>query len=260
MLGKHPGARPVCLVALLAALWVGGPAGAQSNPDPAGFSVLIGHGGQTHPVACNVVEDSVRGNAYGRSDTRTFRRPDYFARGDGDYFDLRYARRSDSPAAADGGRCVTGAIPEITGDGTFSARLFIHPDVKNSDGVFTVAILSAAFSKTRELDLVVINLLENGRHVVKFGNPSHASSVDIELLEGRWVTVSMVRRGKFCSLSVRSDDGTELHADQHIQCKISEGEPDLGPNHIVINARAASDSGHDQSASVSLSGVAWIGQ
>ncbi len=101
-------------------------------------------------------------NGYGSS-TWTTTSPDFWVANtySGKYpdnFDLRYQRTSATTAT--GGRCETVVLPEIGGDGVFSATLYIHSTVIQGTGVFTVAALPEPFDVEHELDLIVVNVAQ----------------------------------------------------------------------------------------------------
>ena len=71
-------------------------------------------------------------------------------------WDLKY-QRIDA-GHAEGGRCETASSIALTGNGRFSASIFIHSNVNPSDGVFSLAIVNKVTSQQTELVLLLLML------------------------------------------------------------------------------------------------------
>lgn len=165
-------------------------------------------------------------------------------------YDLMY-QRIDS-TNAEGGRCQTSSTSTIGGSGTFEAEIYIHSDVRGSTGVFTIAAMPEKFDSTYELDLFVINLADD---VMKSGRPQHTQVFKISDYEKKWVKVTMVKSGSYCSTSITNvGSGIVLAVTSgSVSCNLS-----TGPNHVVVNVRAR-DGGSDDSdhSFVSIRKITW---
>ncbi len=209
-------------------------------------------------------EIKTKGNYYG-TDTKTITSPDHLTKLQNGTLQLKFSRLPDDNRNAIGGRCVTEGSTTIFGDGELSARIFIHSNVLSSDAVFTVGILpNETFDKEKELDLFVINLLDNnGRPVMKFGNPGRSVDVDLaKIIKKReWINVIMKRKGDLCKLDLQNDSGTKFFSYENLPChfgdkkEIVNGVENL--NRIVINSRSR-DFQNTESSFISISNVKWV--
>lgn len=189
-----------------------------------------------------------------------------------------------------GGRCETEASTVFEGNGTFSLKLFVHPNVAGSDGVFTLATTTEKlFSKKTEWDVFVANIrygikdqadkIDN-TPVVKFGNPNEAVSISLSHFLGKWITLKMVKVDDECSLTATDAEGTSLPfypnnfredkiRAKHVSCKSGNGKPLFnaankviadGDNQLSINARADSlNKKHiDHDSYIDITDVKWV--
>jgi hypothetical protein len=221
------------------------------------------HTGYSQKLACTE-EVKTKGNNY-KTNTFTVTSSDHLTVAKNDVLQLKFSRSPNDKKLATGGRCVTKGSTTIFGDGEFSARLYIHSNVLQSDGVFTVAILpDTNFDKEKELDLFVINLLDDyGKPVIKFGNPGKSIAVDLEDIVKRkqWFTIKMTRKSEKCRLELNTDSGKNLFSHSNLPCnfgdkrEIIDGVENL--NRIVINSRAR-DYENSESSHISISDVKWV--
>lgn len=186
--------------------------------------------GQNYTIACS--NQPGRINSYGTSvSTETI--ADHWYRVEGSTtqrFRTLFDRVDATTAHA--GRCQTGDTATLTGDGDLSARLYIHTNVTDTTGVFTIGLLPERFVVTEELDLVVINLLEDGSQWVKMGTPGHGRRILLEQVNQQWITARLQKRGTTCSFYIDLASGSTKNLGQNT-C----GSPtDVG--HIVVNARS----------------------
>jgi len=159
---------------------------------------------------------------------------------------LTYQRVGQKKAIA--GRCTTPVSDKIAGDGVFSARIYLHDDILNSSGVYTIAILPEPFKQKEELDLVVVNLKDDK---VYFGTPSRATSLPLAGIIEKWITVSMKKKGTTCHLTITSDQGEIIDLGV-IYCNINDKA-----NKIVLNARAG-HSDKKEPGMFTVSSVKWL--
>ena len=150
--------------------------------------------------------------------------------------------------AAEAGRCSTSVSKLVSGNGRFSARIYLHKSIQRSSGVYTIAILPDPFDKKEELDLVVINLSDNR---VNFGTPSRSTSIEMDRIIDKWLTVSMRKRGKKCRLTIKPEKGDIIDLGT-IYCNTNNKS-----NKIVVNARAR-DSRKNEKGVLTISSVSWI--
>jgi hypothetical protein len=204
--------------------------------------------GNQYEVAC--VEQLGATNYYG-SDTKTTTTTDAWGRGTAEaclanQFQLRFARIDATHAH--GGRCITADTAALTGDGTFSARMYIHSNVASSDGVFTVAMMSTPFDVNEELDLFVANV-QTG--LLEAGKPGRALQVGLADVTTRWIDVVMTKSGTTCNVAIARDNASTLH--------LGTGPctPGTTATHLVINARARDDSSATSSF-VDIVEVKWV--
>ncbi|CAN5314177.1 hypothetical protein BH11MYX1_BH11MYX1_43160 [soil metagenome] len=204
--------------------------------------------GNQYEVTC--AEQLGAPNYYG-SDTKTTTTTDTWGCGTAEncqanQFQLRFARIDATHA--NGGRCITSDTAALTGDGTFSARIYIHSNVPSSDGVFTVALMATPFDVNQELDLFVANV-QTG--LLKAGKPFQALQVDLAAVTTRWIDVVMTKTGTSCVVDIARDNASTLHL----------GTGTCTPNpeaaHIVVNARARDDSSATSSF-VDIAEVKWV--
>ncbi|MCD9026600.1 hypothetical protein LDO26_00010 [Luteimonas sp. BDR2-5] len=160
---------------------------------------------------------------------------------------LRFHRNSAN--SAEGGRCETGYTSTLTGDGIFTARLYIHSNVLQSDGVFTIAIMPPVFTTEEELDLLVINVREGE---VVSGTPFNGLSIPINQISQRWLNVQMTKFGQSCYVQITPDaSSTPIVSGGPNYCNFN---PDQ--NRIVINSRARNGGSYKDSF-VTISRVSW---
>lgn len=228
------------------------PAPDAGNPDPPPgepqFHVTLTDSNGSVDVVCQ--EDDGKTNAYGTNTTTETTSP-MWACGTpqncaDDQFQLRFERVDATHAH--GGRCVTADTPRLTGDGTLSARMYVHSNVPTSDGVYTVAIMETPFSKDTELDLFVVNLADD---VVKVGKPGESLPLSLSSIVKRWIEVVMTKKGSQCTFVVKRDGQSTIH--------VGTGPctPGKVQNHIVVNSRAR-DGGHSGSSFVDVAWVKWV--
>lgn len=222
----------------------------------------------TQPDDCARVfsVDNSPSNTYETNTVTTWTKENFTGSPDGRYFDLKFNRLNATQA--NGGRCNGPSSGAISGDGTFSTRIYIHTAVRGSDGVFTVAMMTKSFSQETELDLFVANLPgADGTRLVKFGNPHYSDGIPLQSIEGKWVTVAMIRRGEVCDLSLKDDNGGILYHNAALQCRMGPqnvcgqkySDP-CGPNLIVMNSRSldyTSSSAVPGRSFVSIANVKW---
>jgi hypothetical protein len=121
-------------------------------------------------------------------------------------YDLKFHRVDSSNS--EGGRCITSPSNVFSGNGIFSADIYIHSNVPYSDGVFTVAILNLDFANNPELDLFVANVYSD---TIKSGKPYKAEAVSLSKMVGRWLTVRMKKQGDSCQTDFISS-GSTIHS------------------------------------------------
>ena len=226
-------------------------AGSPDPPEPGEpqFHVTLADASNgTVEVVC--AEDLGKKNAYGTSTTTETTSPEWGCGTPQNCADNQFQLRFERVDAthAHGGRCVTADTPALTGDGTFSARIYVHSNVPGSDGVYTVALMETPFSKATELDLFVVNLADD---VVKLGKPGASLPLSLSQIQKRWVEVVMKKKGTQCTFDVRRDGQFTLH--------VGTGActPGKVANHVVVNSRAR-DGGHAGSSFVDIAEVKWV--
>lgn len=97
-----------------------------------------------------------------------------------------------NPGWAYGGRCESAGKTLFAADGIARTRFFIHSNVLDSTGVFTIALMpEGSFINTFELDLAVINLVKNGTEVVAFGQPHNGQYMELDDLVYKWIDVKV---------------------------------------------------------------------
>jgi hypothetical protein len=148
-----------------------------------------------------------------------------------------------------GGRCETGLSDSITGDGIFTAHIYIHSNIPTSAGVFTVAMLTSPFDDNYELDLFVANLADN---VLKSGQPGEAETISLNQFVQKWVTVSLKKQNGYCQTNFYLDSGTLLYATK----PAGNCNTNTGAHKIVVNVRAR-ESTSDVSSFLTIDSVSW---
>jgi hypothetical protein len=226
-----------------------GSAGAPAPPQEQQFEVTLKNANKNqYTITCT--EQIGATNYYG-SDTKTTTATEQWGCGTAqscqdNQFQLRFARIDATHAI--GGRCITADTSTLTGDGTFSARVYIHSNVADSDGVFTVAIMTTPFDVDNELDLFVVNVAKG---IMKSGKPFHALQVSLSDVEKRWIEVVMTKSGTQCKVDVRRDGQSTLH--------LGTGTctPGTTANHVVVNSRAR-DNASNTSSFIDIAEVKWV--
>jgi hypothetical protein len=137
-----------------------------------------------------------------------------------------------------------------TGNGKFTASLYIHSNVASSDGVFTLALLNRDFQQSGEIDLIVVNIADN---IAKSGRPGSAFSIDLASISTRWIDVVMTKSDGKCSTTVYSngkilfDPEGSTHA-----CGLEEN----GQNFFVVNSRSRGGP-YSLSSVVTVASASW---
>lgn len=236
-----------CVVALGVSL-VRPPAGSAAAAD--GLDVTVRNdAGNVYTIGCRY--DDASPNWYG-SDIETTRSPDLWYPVDGGTVQRwRLGFRRTGDASAEGGRCVTATSTTLRGSGDFSAHVYIHSNVIDSVGVFTVALMPEVFTVEEELDLFVANLLEDGVKKVKMGTPGMSVGVPLADVDQQWITARLQKRGATCKFSVVKADGATLD----LGTRECHNSPTSG--RVVVNARARNGSSLDPSF-VTLDEVRWV--
>lgn len=161
-----------------------------------------------------------------------------------------------------GGRCRTSESNQIVGNGTFTARIYIHSNVETADGVLGVGLGPSIWRPTTELDLVVLNL-DPGK--VKFGQYKHSMELNVagssspayDSFEAEWITVEMVKTGYACTFTVRPDSGDPIN----VNFVTNQGRPRYCNFHSVQNLIAVNSRGDeytsDAGSHVTFAEIKW---
>lgn len=197
----------------------------------------------SYEVPCSFVYNK---NNYQTSVTTTTS-ADYWRQVDGNKYDLRFDRVDNENAI--GGRCETGLTNTFAGDGIFSSHFYVHSNVKDSSGVFTVAIFPEEFSQEKELDLIVVNVKED---TVKSGQPFEAESIPLSIFTGQWITVIMKKENGVCQSNFYSSSGQIVYATK----PASDCHTGSGNHRILINSRSR-DGNCCGNSYVTIDSVSW---
>ncbi|MGC4938202.1 hypothetical protein [Kribbella sp. DT2] len=224
--------------------------GSAAVADPDAFDVTLkNESGNVYTIGCRY--DDARPNSYG-SDITTTRSPDLWYPVDGGTVQRwRIGFHRTNATAAEGGRCTTATTTTLRGSGDFSAHVYIHSNVADSVGVFTVAMLPEVFTVEEELDLFVANLVENGVKKVKMGTPGSSVGVPLADVEQQWITARLKKRGEWCQFSIDKADGRTVS----LGTSPCHNSPTTG--RVVVNARARNGSSVSSSF-VTLDEVRWV--
>ena len=215
----------------------------------ANFKIKIKNAAANSSYSISCINNSNASNTY-RTDTNTNSRADLFKCEDekacnSNTYSLKFDRIDKEHASS--GRCESAETPTLSGDGTFSATMYIHSNVQESDGVFTIAMEPEAFNTKEELDLIVVNVSEG---VAKSGSPSKAPSVSLKSLSGRWIKVIMNKNGHRCTTRIERKGESSLSLGENY-CNSNPKQ-----NKIVINSRARAFSSM-KSSSIEVANVSW---
>jgi hypothetical protein len=226
------------------------PAGSAAGTEADALDVIIRNdSGNVYTIGCRY--DDVPANWYG-SDIRTTKAPDLWYPVDGGTAQRwRIGFRRTSDTAAEGGRCTTATTTTLRGSGDFSAHVYVHSNVADSVGVFTVAMLPEVFAVEEELDLFVANLMEDGVEKVKMGTPGSSVGVPLADVDQQWITARIKKRGETCKFYIDKADGSTLSLGTS-EC---HNTPTAG--RVVVNARARNGGSFDSSL-VTLDAVQWV--
>lgn len=200
--------------------------------------------GSAYTISCPFAYNE---NYYDDSHVKSTTNPNNWANS-GSNWDLKY-QRIDA-GHAEGGRCETSSSTALTGNGKFSASIYIHSNVNPSDGVFTLAIVNEVTSQQTELDLIVINV---GDNTSKSGAPGSAFSVPTSDISNQWIDVIMTKINGRCSTAIYSG-GRVIFDPQGAThgCNIADGA-----NKFVVNSRSRGGPTPYLSSFVSVSSASW---
>jgi hypothetical protein len=134
-----------------------------------------------------------------------------------------------------------------TGNGKFTASLYIHSNVASSDGVFTLALLNRDFQQSGEIDLIVVNIADN---IAKSGRPGSAFSIDLASISTRWIDVVMTKSDGKCSTTVYSN-GKILFDPEGATHACENGQ-----NMFVVNSRSRGGP-YSLSSVVTVASASW---
>lgn len=169
----------------------------------------------------------------------------------GNVWDLKYERTSAT--TANGGRCSTGMLSQLSGDGTFKARINIHSSVPAGSGVFTIGLMPSPYQEEYELDLVVVNV-EGGQ--MHSGRPHQGQSFNMNSYLDQWIDIIMVKNGGRCSTTIAPSEFPDKAVNMTLgdtPCALDSASQ----LHINSRGQARADAGPSK---ISVAAVAWISQ